>query len=464
MNLEEYLDELKNQIRDKHAKEFVVNEFLAHIEDQAADLQQDGMDHEQALTKAVEEMGDPVSVGVSLDRIHRPHMEWKFLLFTTFISILSIGVFYLICTTMPADSVLINVAVTSNTFFKHIASIAIGLVAMLIAYRLDYTILAEKSRIIAALFLLIMTLLPIPFGQTINGSNRWLCIGGITLSIQALFLLYLPLFAGILYEYRNKGISAVIKIFGWMIAPLLSRLLYSDARGPFALFMLFAEFILFILALRKNWYAVKKRALLLGGGFIFSVIAAAVAILCINLRSYQVVRLQNWISHIGLFTRSMDEDGMLYVNSRLDYTFLHSNFIGKSDSAINIMKDMAGMTGDLILGSVAATCGIAAVVVIMISLVVLSIYIFNISLKQRNSLGYIVGCSSGILIAVESISNILIVFGLLPLTSTTLPFFTSSMSYIIVDYILLGLVLSIYRYKDIRIEKESVGSTVVKAE
>lgn len=155
---------------------------------------------------------------------------------------------------------------------------------------------------------------------------------------------------------------------------------------------------------------------------------------------------------------------MLYVNSRLDYTFLHSNFIGKSDSAINIMKDMAGMTGDLILGSVAATCGIAAVVVIMISLVVLSIYIFNISLKQRNSLGYIVGCSSGILIAVESISNILIVFGLLPLTSTTLPFFTSSMSYIIVDYILLGLVLSIYRYKDIRIEKESVGSTVVKAE
>ena len=35
MNMEEYLDELKGQIRDKHAKEFVEDEVRGHIEEQA---------------------------------------------------------------------------------------------------------------------------------------------------------------------------------------------------------------------------------------------------------------------------------------------------------------------------------------------------------------------------------------------------------------------------------------------
>ena len=59
-------------------------------------------------------------------------------------------------------------------------------------------------------------------------------------------------------------------------------------------------------------------------------------------------------------------------------------------------------------------------------------------------------------IAVQAVSNILIVTGLFPLTGTTLPFFSLGITNIIIDYILLGFVLSIYRYQDIRVEKEPV--------
>ena len=53
MNKEEYLTVLKDQIRDKHAKEFVSTEIRDHIEDQAEGYTNDGMDSEQALIKAV---------------------------------------------------------------------------------------------------------------------------------------------------------------------------------------------------------------------------------------------------------------------------------------------------------------------------------------------------------------------------------------------------------------------------
>ena len=81
MSLEEYMGELKGQIRDKNARILVSDEIYAHIEEQADSYQKDGMDREEALSKAVEEMGDPVSVGADLDRIHRPHMEWRYLIF-----------------------------------------------------------------------------------------------------------------------------------------------------------------------------------------------------------------------------------------------------------------------------------------------------------------------------------------------------------------------------------------------
>ena len=55
-----------------------------------------------------------------------------------------------------------------------------------------------------------------------------------------------------------------------------------------------------------------------------------------------------------------------------------------------------------------------------------------------------------------AVSNILIVTGLFPLMGTTLPFFSLGITNIIIDYILLGFVLSIYRYQDIRVEKEPV--------
>ena len=458
MGLEEYLTEIKNQIRDKMAREFASDELKAHIEDRAEGLQKKGMDHDSAVLQAVKEMGDPVSVGVDLDRIHRPRLAWKFLLYVIYISILSVGVLGLIFAAMPRES-FIGGQFAGGLLLKQTIVVLLGLLMMIIVYRLDYTVLAGKSRLIAAAFLISMAFLVFLFGVSINGAKRWIHIFGILFQTHALYLLYLPMFAGILYDYRNKGAAALIKIFLWMIAPVFLQKLYDAGWISLSIFMLFSESILFMLALNKNWYRVNKRKVFKGIGIGFISLIGLFILYIINAADYQKARIQVWLSFWGLNFGSIDGNtikNMNYTNTCLNNIFLRSNFIGKSDSAIEGIEATHDAGADYILALIAATCGKLAVAVIIISLILLAVYVFSISINQKNSLGSIVGCSCGIVIAVQAVSNVLIVFGLLPMTGTTLPFFSLGMTYIIIDYILLGLVLSIYRYQDIRVEKEPV--------
>ncbi len=458
MGIEEYLTEIKNQIRDKKAREFASDELKAHIEDRAEGLQKKGMDHDSAVLQAVKEMGDPVSVGVDLDRIHRPRLAWKFLLYVIYISILSVGVLGVLFAAMPRESVIGN-QFAEGLLLKHTIGVLFGLVMMIIVYRLDYTILAGKSRLIAAVLLISLAVLIFIFGVSINGAKRYIHILGIVFQTHALYLLYLPMFAGILYDYRNKGAGALFKIFLWMIAPAFLQSLYDAGWMPFVIFMLFSESILFMIALNKNWYSVNKRKVFKGIGIGFISLIGLFILYIINAADYHKARIQAWLSHWGLNYGSIDGNTikyMNYINTCLDNIFLRSNFIGKSDSAIEAVQLTPEASVDYILSSIAATCGKLTVAVIMISLIILAVYVFRISVKQKNSLGSIVGCSCGIVIAVQAVSNVFIVFGLLPMTGTTLPFFSLGITNIIIDYILLGLVLSIYRYQDIRVEKEPV--------
>ena len=448
MSLEEYMGALKGQIRDKSARILVSDEISAHIEEQANAYRQTGMDREEALSKAVEDMGDPVSVGADLDRIHRPHMEWRYLIFIMFISILSIVIQYLIAINMDSRSI------TGNAFLditrRHIIGIMAGIIAMFLVYRIDYTVLLGRSRLIGGIFMAIVTLVGIAFGIRINGSGGLIRIGFASFSLRALMMLYIPVFAGILYELRGKGRWVMARIVFWMILPVISPFFTGDLSIPSALFILLAETVLIFIAVHKNWYDIDKRIVYGGFTAVFVAIIVAGTAFILRLNTYQSARFANWLANIGIGSSITDDSGVNYINAQLGRVFAHSAIIGKSDEAVRIMSDIPGYWTDLVMGSIAAIGGLIMVAGIIICMLALATYMIIISARQKNNLGYITGCACGIVVALQSISNILIVFGLLPMTGSTLPIFTSSISYGIVDYAMIGMVLSIYRYKDIR--------------
>ena len=77
MERRDYLELMTGQIRCKKMCPVIAKEVEDHIEDQKQVFMAEGMKEEEAEKAAVEEMGDPVEVGVEMDQIHRPKMPRK---------------------------------------------------------------------------------------------------------------------------------------------------------------------------------------------------------------------------------------------------------------------------------------------------------------------------------------------------------------------------------------------------
>lgn len=77
--IERFLEDVKEHIRWKQAQKGLEVELRTHLLDQRDALMAQGMDEDTATAESVRRMGDPVEVGIQLDRVHRPKPQWGLL-------------------------------------------------------------------------------------------------------------------------------------------------------------------------------------------------------------------------------------------------------------------------------------------------------------------------------------------------------------------------------------------------
>lgn len=428
--MDEYLQALLEQIRCKKARPYIRQELQNHMEDQIKANILAGMDNERAEKEAVKDMGDPIETGISLDRIHKPQTAWKLLLMIALISIAGILIHTVIAIQINGNDVS-----ASNRYVIHVMA---GIVVMKVLYFLDYTLLARFSKVIAAT-LLGVCLLALLFGSTVNGTKYFLFLGGRNISVQALVLFYVPIYGGIIYQYHGLGYKGLIKSVIWMVMPvvLVLRLPSIMTAG----LMLISMLVMLTIAIQKDWFIVRKKKAIGGLWWIFMVMPVAAFLAAYwgnGLASYQKARIQAVISNNG-------EANGLTATLR---TFLTSNkFVGSSGTdAAEILPEF---NADYLLVYLSSMYGMIAAVLLCCVLAVLIFAVFNTAMKQKNQLGMMMGCGCGMIFFVSFLINVLENLGALPPTATFLPFLSAGGSYIIVSYGLMGIVLSIYRYKNV---------------
>ena len=81
----------------------MTKELEDHIKDQKCDYMTEGMEPSEAEEAAVLEMGDPVEVGIEMDRIHRPKMAWKMIGLIAVLNLAGILLMYCLRTSALAD-------------------------------------------------------------------------------------------------------------------------------------------------------------------------------------------------------------------------------------------------------------------------------------------------------------------------------------------------------------------------
>jgi len=98
--------------------------------------------------------------------------------------------------------------------------------------------------------------------------------------------------------------------------------------------------------------------------------------------------------------------------------------------------------------------GILAAAALVLLILMFGIRLLRISICQSNQLGMIMGLGCSLLFFIQSIEYILVNLALLPSASLYLPLVSYSGSAIIQTCVMIGILLSIYRYQDVASEPD----------
>lgn len=454
-NIDEYLDTLSEQIRCKKARPLVVEEIKNHIEDQAAAFERDGAAREDALAKAVAEMGDPIQTGVELDKVHKPKMQWSIILMVVLLCLLGMIMQLVIFKVETASDGNGLPAVSGNYMIQTVLNTFISIAVMIGVCMLDYTFLGKHP---AALWLTlcISTLL---INMLFDGGMVWFSYYDVFRIKYCLTTLLVPLFAAIVFFCRNHRLSGLFKCIGFAILwPLCSGGITASTFIEYSLCIL----IILSAAVLKGWFVsnqsginttVKKglQLAILWIPSIFLPIGIIITALCFGentpfLAAYQVDRIK---AIFGLLENS---------EATVSYTLLATrnilsdvSFLGGGELPI---ENLPAIQNDYIVTCMFTYFGFAVTILILTLMAAFLFKAFHVSLRQKNQMGHIIslGCAAALLLksVIYLCSNIGIA---MPFAQMSMPFLSYGLSNAIINAVLVGLLLSVFRNTDIVSEK-----------
>lgn len=412
--MEEYLNNLLDQIRCKKAHAAIREELESHISDQIEDNMKAGMTREEAEKAAVCDMGDPVTTGISLDQIHRPKMARQMIVLMAVIMFAGVLIHWMMGAPVACMQTIS------------------GFCLMFFICHLDYTRIAAIAKVIAAGIILV-GIYALFFGVRFGGNIFVASLLWFRISMFSFLMLYVPVYGAILYSYYGEGYKGLVKAALWAVPPLFIALMMSSLT----LFLILSVCMvsLLVLAVVKKWFQVKQKRVVIGAAIL---VLAIIGILQIANAPYQMDRIRNFMA---------GDVESNYVTKVLKNCFSGSILIGKGVEELK--TTLPDYNNSFILAYLTGTYGYIICAAVCAVLVLLIVAIFSIVFRQKNQLGMMMGFGSGMILFTNIAINLLENFGILPTSQTFLPFFSKGGSCMYVCYILMGVILSVYRYKDV---------------
>lgn len=425
MGLDEYISMVTGQMRCKRARLPVAKELADHIADQKEAYMAEGMDAEKAEAEAVRQMGDAVEVGLEMDRIHRPRMDWKVLGL--------IGIFSVAACIF--QGMLVTYQKGGEIFYENvwmsIVQVGVGLLIMTAILFLDYTYFAKKP---LAVWLVLAILLPLANGILADGSA-----GGMADRVCSYVLigLLLPAYGGLVYYYRQKGWKGLILCFLWLITGTVLSL--RTVLDTFTIVMIcFSCLLLLIVSIVAGWFAVPRfPALVVTGTAVVGGVAGMFFYIMNFGYSYQQARMR------AVYCRS--DENVFYITGRMQELLRNLEFVGKENIADNWIP-WEGANSLLFIGS---RLGLLVMLLFIAGLAVLLAIMAAGILKQKSVFGSLMGTVCFLGLAVPVVCHILSTVGFIPYADVRIPFLYPGWIANAGFYTLLGLYLSVYRNTDV---------------
>ena len=308
----------------------------------------------------------------------------------------------------------------------------IGLVIMFVISKIDINIFYKKANLILFISFILLVLVLIPGVGTIrNGSRSWFGIGGLGIQPSEFAKIGLIIYVS-KYLANNQRIIKNIKkgVFPILlvIGVFFGLILLEPDFGTAMVIVLTLVVMIFISGVKISFFV--KTGMLGLLGVVGLIIVAPY-------RMQRIVSFLNpWVDPLGAGYQiiqslyAIGPGGLLgqgFLNSRQKQFYLPEP---QTDFIFSIISEEFGFLGILIVTSF---------------LIFIFYRIIKISLRQSNLFKKYLSFGLGFGIIIQSLLNLSVVIGLIPVTGVTLPFLSYGGSSLLVSLISIGIILNVSR-------------------
>ena len=437
MKSEEYINKLISQVRWEKAHPMIEEEIRQHIEDEKEKYIKFGKDEKEAEELAVKQMGNPVDVGKQLDEVHRPMMAWDVVVMTLAAAVVGLIVQFALMKRTDFSSFMPNPLRGMVTF-------TLGLIVMMGICMLDYTRIGRHAKAIYILCSMLIILLEIinqgfPIDLGIDLPIFF------NINLGFLMLLLIPLYGAVLYRFKGSGYKGLLKGMLYAVPYMLAGLMSLSVST--CVISWFSCGFMLILAVVKNWFEVPKKRVI--GGMVLCMGALPVMgiyglmrIAGVSHREYIVRRIDVW-----LHPYQADPDHS-YGKIMLDF-IMQNKWVGMNPLLRDDQwSDRLPKGFDFGLTYLAAYYGILAALIVVLVIGILFVRTLVLSVRQKNPMGMMMSAGASLALMIQFVFSVLVNVGLIPSIGYC-PFITYGGTGMMVTCILIGILLSVYRYQNV---------------
>ncbi|WP_053366501.1 FtsW/RodA/SpoVE family cell cycle protein [Bacillus sp. FJAT-27245] len=422
---EEFLSKVMSKVKSKEAHNKIKKELANHLQELSQSYKKRGFSQEDADEKAIQEMGNPFTIGENLNPLHKPKMDWVLIV----LFVLFAGISFLpLVEGIPQLSI-------SGTYIMGRQVIWYSLtVLVLIGFLFfDYQKLKIGWKYFYAIGLLILLYLHL-FGYM----KKWVLLPGLTVdgTMLSLFFFFLA-WAGIfnkMNEFHSWKKQGLLFVLFW--TPTLLYMMVPDFMVSIIYFFCILGMLVFARIHKK--LAVNLALTNLLAGIIFIIMFYMT-----SRQSYLFTRLSAFINP----TADPNGAGYLYIAVRnvLSEAGWFGNGLYNDLNSQLLPEAHTDFAFPFLVYSLGWAFGIFLCLIILIFISRISKNAF----KTKDLYGRLIVIGGATLFAVPTTWSILMGFGVLPIMRVSLPFISYGGSGIVFYGAVLGLILSVYRRKDL---------------
>lgn len=423
--IEHYIDQVCEVIKYKGVHAEIADELRNHIEEMKEGFIMDGIPENEAISKAIHQMGDPHILGKQFRQTYKPRTEWSLLGFV--ITFIGIGLFVMYSIehsnsiTIPETSLFLNKTLAT--------SLGITLAVFLFFY--DYQKLKKYSYHLYFITLIIM-IYTLFMDDQING-RPMSKIGPISTDFFNLSpYLFVIALGGIISSWDWNQPRVHFKICSLVIVPSIFYLISSSAFSHFIFIMCFLVILISSKAIRRQKVHIfSLLSVFFGMGVLLNIMHQPYhwRRISIFLDPYKDPLMSGWhyIQSIeAIRSAGLWGQGLTSAYKTLPYSY--------SDFVFTYFIYAFGWVAGL------ALFGLAILFILRLG---------TISNQLRDFFGSLVIKGMVTIFSIKFLWHMLMSFSLVPVIGVSLPFISHGGAEFVIQMMAVGIVLSIYRRRDL---------------